>query len=145
MDSQSLGLQCRESRGIAGDLTASTPHFSLRLSDESQSPTITSTNLPVFSPTLLHSLRKPLCRIIVPFRLSMMQDISSVVTPSLLDDLDIVLPLPTLHLILSELILLQQIIQHLLQPLAVRLQRRHHILDRSFNQDSIDHPEALSI
>lgn len=64
---------------------------------------------------------------------------------SLLHHLDVVLLLPSLHLLLPALVLLEQIIQHLLQSIRVRPQCRYHILNRSFHQDSVDHAETFPI
>jgi hypothetical protein len=53
--------------------------------------------------------------------------------------------LPIFKLVLLELVLLNQIIQNLLQPLGVGSEGGDHLLDRPLYQDAVDHPEALAI
>jgi len=53
--------------------------------------------------------------------------------------------LPLLQIVLLGLVLLDQVIQHLLQPLCVGLEGGHDILDSSLHQDAIDHAETLAL
>jgi hypothetical protein len=53
--------------------------------------------------------------------------------------------LPFLHLVLLLLVLLDELIEHLLQAIGVRLQCRDDILDGPLDEDAIDHPEALAV
>lgn len=63
----------------------------------------------------------------------------------LLDNLDVVLLLPLLHLLLLLVILLDEISEHFLQALAVCLQGWDDIGDSALDQDAIDETEALAI
>ena len=53
--------------------------------------------------------------------------------------------LPLLELVLLGLVLLDQVIQDLLQPLGIRPQGGHDILDGPLHQDAIYHAEALAV
>ena len=53
--------------------------------------------------------------------------------------------LPLVHLVLAFLVLLDQIVQHPLQTVRVRADRRHRVLHRPLHQDAIDHPETLPL
>lgn len=63
----------------------------------------------------------------------------------LLDNLDVVLLLPLLHLLLLLVILLDEISEHFLQALAVGLQGWDDIGDSALDQDAINETEALAI
>lgn len=59
--------------------------------------------------------------------------------------LDVHTYLPLIHFILFCLVLAQEIIQHFLQAVAVRLERRNNFFYGAFNEHSIDHAKAFSI
>lgn len=52
--------------------------------------------------------------------------------------------LPLVQIILLCLVLLHQVVEHLSQPLPVRLEGGHHILHGPLNQDAIDQSEAFA-
>lgn len=53
--------------------------------------------------------------------------------------------LPLIQLILLRLVLLHQVIQYLLQPVLISLQRRNNILDRSLYKNPINQPETFAV
>jgi hypothetical protein len=53
--------------------------------------------------------------------------------------------LPFLHLVLLRLILLDQLLERLLQPIRIRLQDGHDFLDRPLGKHAIDHAEAFAV
>ena len=82
--------------------------------------------------TLLHHPRAPIHR-------------HSNTSCLLLNNLDVVLLLPLLHLLLLLVILLDEVSKHFLQALAVGLQGWDDICDSALDQDAIDETEALAI
>jgi hypothetical protein len=64
---------------------------------------------------------------------------------SVLNDLDVVLLLPLVHLILLALVLFDQFIENLLQSIRIGLERRENVLDCPLNQDTVDQSKAFSI
>ena len=53
--------------------------------------------------------------------------------------------LPLLQVVLLGLVLLDQVVEHLLQPLCIRLEGGDDILDGALHQDTVDHAEALAV
>ena len=64
---------------------------------------------------------------------------------SLLNNLNIVLFLPLLHLLLLAFILLHQTLHHLLQPIRIRLQRREDFTHRPLDQYTVDHAKTFAL
>lgn len=59
--------------------------------------------------------------------------------------MDLLAYLPLLQVVLLGLVLLDQVVEHLLQPLGVRLEGGDDILDGALHQHAVDQAEALAV
>jgi hypothetical protein len=64
---------------------------------------------------------------------------------SILDNLNVVLLLPFVHLILLALVLFHQLIEELLKTIRVCLQSGQNLFDSSLDENTIDETETFSI
>ena len=63
----------------------------------------------------------------------------------MLNDLDVILLLPLLHVVLLSSILLDEVFEHFLQSVRICLQCRQDVADRSLNEHAIDRAKALAL